>query len=176
MRVVCFFVVGGIRSYFPNGYAFGTGSDDMTCRLFDIRASREMMVYKNGEINCGVTSVAFSISGRYLFGGYDDYKCNVWDTLTGERVHVLEGHENRVSCLGVSSDGMALCTGSWDAVLKVCFALSLSLFHSSLSFVHYSFICFLTYFVCSILLPGLGVRVELKEGDVILKKNQTDHC
>jgi WD40 repeat protein len=44
----------------------------------------------------------------------------VWDTLKGERVGVLTGHENRVSCLGVSSDGMALCTGSWDSTLKVC--------------------------------------------------------
>ncbi len=31
----------------------------------------------------------------------------------------LQGHDNRVSCLGVSSDGMALCTGSWDSCLKV---------------------------------------------------------
>jgi WD40 repeat protein len=43
----------------------------------------------------------------------------VWDTLKGERVGVLTGHENRVSCLGVSVDGMALCTGSWDSTLKV---------------------------------------------------------
>jgi hypothetical protein len=34
-------------------------------------------------------------------------------------VGVLAGHENRVSCLGVSQDGMALCTGSWDSMLKV---------------------------------------------------------
>lgn len=78
-----------------------------------------MAIYKHESIGCGITSVAFSISGRYLFGGYDDYKCNVWDTLKGERVYVLEGHDNRVSCLGVSSDGMALCTGSWDSFLKV---------------------------------------------------------
>jgi WD40 repeat protein len=63
--------------------------------------------------------VAFSISGRILFGGYDDWTCNVWDTLKGERVGVLTGHENRVSCLGVSIDGMALCTGSWDSTLRV---------------------------------------------------------
>lgn len=63
--------------------------------------------------------MAFSISGRILFGGYDDWTCNVWDTLKGERVGVLTGHENRVSCLGVSVDGMALCTGSWDSTLKV---------------------------------------------------------
>ena len=29
------------------------------------------------------------------------------------------GHENRVSCLGVSPTGDALCTGSWDTLLKV---------------------------------------------------------
>ena len=29
------------------------------------------------------------------------------------------GHENRVSCLGVSPSGDALCTGSWDTLLKI---------------------------------------------------------
>ena len=32
---------------------------------------------------------------------------------------ILYAHENRVSCLGVSPDGTALCTGSWDYTLKV---------------------------------------------------------
>lgn len=31
--------------FFPNGHAFGTGSDDASCRLFDIRADREMQSY-----------------------------------------------------------------------------------------------------------------------------------
>jgi len=105
--------------FFPNGLAFGTGSDDASCRLFDIRADRELMQYTHDNILCGITSVAFSISGRYLFAGYDDFNCNVWDTLKGERVFTLQGHDNRVSCLGVSSDGMALCTGSWDSLLRI---------------------------------------------------------
>ncbi|KXS20909.1 guanine nucleotide-binding protein, beta subunit [Gonapodya prolifera JEL478] len=105
--------------FFPSGDAFGTGSDDASCRLFDLRADRELNQYTHDNILCGITSVAFSISGRLLFAGYDDFNCNVWDTLKGERVGVLAGHENRVSCLGVSSDGVALCTGSWDATLKV---------------------------------------------------------
>jgi hypothetical protein len=88
--------------------------------LFDIRADRELNSFTHDNILCGITSVAFSISGRILFGGYDDWTCNVWDTLKGERVGVLTGHENRVSCLGVSIDGMALCTGSWDSTLRVC--------------------------------------------------------
>ncbi|KAG8898341.1 histone deacetylase [Tulasnella sp. 403] len=106
-------------SFFPNGDAFATGSDDASCRLFDIRADRELNTFTHDNILCAITSVAFSISGRILFGGYDDWTCNIWDTLKGERVGVLQGHENRISCLGVSSDGTALCTGSWDSTLKV---------------------------------------------------------
>lgn len=30
----------------------------------------------------------------------------------------LSGHENRVSCLGVSNDGISLCTGSWDSTVS----------------------------------------------------------
>lgn len=105
--------------FFPNGQAFATGSDDSTSRLFDIRASRELQVYTQDTINCGITSVAFSISGRYLFCGYDDYSCQGWDTVKGARAYSLDGHDNRVSCLGVNFDGTALCTGSWDSLLKI---------------------------------------------------------
>lgn len=38
--------------------------------------------------------------------------------LRGERVGVLSGHDNRVSCLGVSNDGISLCTGSWDSLVR----------------------------------------------------------
>jgi len=78
-----------------------------------------MIQYTHESILCGITSVAFSSSGRFLFAGYDDNSCNIWDTLKGDKLGALQGHENRVSCLGVSSDGMALCTGSWDSLLKI---------------------------------------------------------
>ena len=52
------------QQYFPNGYAFATGSDDATCRLFDIRADQEIGMYSHDNIICGITSVAFSKSGN----------------------------------------------------------------------------------------------------------------
>jgi WD domain, G-beta repeat len=91
---------------------------------------------QNEQVLCGITSVAFSVSGRLLFAGYDDYECKVrtshhphslklianvlkvWDTLRGDKVGSLSGHENRVSCLGVSNDGISLCTGSWDSLVR----------------------------------------------------------
>jgi guanine nucleotide-binding protein G(I)/G(S)/G(T) subunit beta-1 len=105
--------------FFPDGQAFGTGSDDSSCRIFDMRAYRQMNMYANDKILCGITSVSFSQTGKFLFAGYDDYACHVWDTLHGTKVQHLSGHENRVSCLGVSIDGQALCTGSWDTLLKI---------------------------------------------------------
>ena len=44
---------------------------------------------------------------------------NIWDVLKGNRISMLYGHENRVSCLRMSPDGAALCTGSWDYTLRV---------------------------------------------------------
>lgn len=98
-------------------------------------------MYSHDNIICGITSVAFSKSGRLLLAGYDDFNCNVWDTMKAERAGQLEitfffylyivgillvfnsgilaGHDNRVSCLGVTENGMAVATGSWDSFLRV---------------------------------------------------------
>jgi len=106
-------------NYLRNGKAFGTASDDASCRVFDLRAGRELMSYSAENSTCGVTSIDFSLTGRFLFAGYDDFSCIVYETLTAEIVHTLNGHDNRVSTLGVNVDGTALCTGGWDNMLKV---------------------------------------------------------
>lgn len=104
----------------PGGVAFGTGSDDSTCRLFDIRALRELGRYTHSKIVGGVTSLAFSKTGRVLFAGYDEASLYTWDTLQGgDPIEHLCQHDFRISCLGVSPDGSALCTGSWDHLLKI---------------------------------------------------------
>lgn len=58
----------------------------------------------------------------------------VWDVLRGDKVGSLSGHENRVSCLGVSNDGISLCTGSWDSL--VCSIISLSLIPICILLIH----------------------------------------
>jgi len=107
--------------FFPDGNAFVSGSDDSSCRLFDLRCYGEVNYFGNERILCGITSVAFSRSGRLIFAGYDDYNCNIWDTQSNGKEFVcqLTGHENRVSCLGVNPAGNALCTGSWDTLLRI---------------------------------------------------------
>jgi len=106
-------------AYFPDGQCFVVGADDSTCRLFDTRCYKELNNYTPKNASCGITSVDFSASGRYLFGGYDDFSCHIWDSVKAEELNQLSGHTNRISCLGVSYDGFALCTGSWDNLLKI---------------------------------------------------------
>lgn len=89
------------------------------CRLFDMRADKEVAMFSKESIIFGANSVDFSVSGRILFAGYNDYTVNIWDTLKAERVCLLYGHENKVSCLQVSPDGTALSTGSWDYTIRV---------------------------------------------------------
>ncbi|KAM3858367.1 guanine nucleotide-binding protein G(I)/G(S)/G(T) subunit beta-3b [Diretmus argenteus] len=106
-------------AYYPSGTAFITGSDDCHCKMYDLRSDQEVMTYQDSSLKSGVTSVALSLSGRIMFAGYDDFNCHIWDTLKGEKVGVLSGHENRVSCTGVPLDSMGVCTGSWDSFMKL---------------------------------------------------------
>ena len=48
-------------------------------------------MYSHDNIICGITSVAFSKSGRLLLAGYDDFNCNVWDSMRAERAGTVEG-------------------------------------------------------------------------------------
>lgn len=77
----------------------------------------------------------------------------VWDVLRGERVGSLNGHENRVSCLGVSNDGISLCTGSWDSTVCLFFLLLLQL--------HHGFVKILMFVTTCSSRSGPGNRVTL---------------
>jgi len=115
-----------VVQYFPSSTAVVSASDDGTCRLWDLRSwgelNRYVMEAPNGHAQA--TSVGVSKSGRYLFVSYADLPQNVviWDSLKAERKGAIgskEGHEKRVTSIGISGDGTSLCTASWDTSLKV---------------------------------------------------------
>jgi len=107
--------------FFPNDTTFASGSDDTSIRLFDIRAWAQINQYnlENNTTQLVPTSIAFSQSGRFLFSSYTDNFIAIWDTLKAEKKAEIKAHEKRVTSLGVSGDGHALCSASWDTVLKI---------------------------------------------------------
>lgn len=125
--------------FLPNGLAIATGSDDASCRLFDIRAETELATYTDDMIREGVTSIDVSHSGRFLIASYDDPKrgrmerdassesasgVRIWDVLKCEKAGGLPDlHEAKVSAVRVSPDGKAIATASWDSTVRVRFHL-----------------------------------------------------
>ncbi|XP_077971842.1 guanine nucleotide-binding protein subunit beta-5-like [Styela clava] len=105
--------------WFPSGEAFASGSEDASIRLFDLRADKEIACYQKKSVLFGVNAVDFSLSGRVLYGAYNDYLIHAWDTIQGIKIGALFGHENRVSTLRMSPDGTAFCSGSWDTTLRI---------------------------------------------------------
>ncbi|KAF5281233.1 hypothetical protein FQA39_LY05119 [Lamprigera yunnana] len=105
--------------YHPSGYAFVTASEDKSARLFDIRSDQQIALYQPPNKNSGFTSCGLSKSGRLLFCGSDDNNVHIWDTLKNQHNGVLSGHENRVTSLSASPDGMAVTSCSWDQHVRV---------------------------------------------------------
>ena len=113
--------VNAVR-FMPCGLAFASGSDDSSAKVCDLRACASVNEMQHEDVTCAVTSLDFSESGRLLFAGYDNASCFAWDALVEAApapVFSLAGHASRVSCLGVSSQGHAVATGSWDSRLAI---------------------------------------------------------
>jgi len=109
--------------WFTDGSAFVTGSDDSTVRMFDLKAYSQLNIYRDESV-CGITSVDLSLTGKYLFVGYDDTPYAIcWNTLLSKRTQnystIGQGLGHRVSSLGVHREGYALCTGSWDNLIRI---------------------------------------------------------
>ncbi|GAQ91843.1 G protein beta subunit [Klebsormidium nitens] len=112
--------------FLSDGFTFGSGSDDGSCRLFDIRTGHQLITFadnnpalQHADYPMCVTSIAFSASGRILLAGYSNNLCYAWDAATGQIAANIKNHSGRVSCIGTSADGYAMATGSWDNNLRI---------------------------------------------------------
>lgn len=106
--------------FMASGNAVGTGSDDATCRVFDLRSCGAVNVFGDARVRCGITDVAFSLSGRLLFAACEEPLLLGWETIARDGAfHELRGHRGRLSTVSVNLAGEALLTGSWDRELAV---------------------------------------------------------
>jgi guanine nucleotide-binding protein G(I)/G(S)/G(T) subunit beta-1 len=121
--------VNGVAFLPTDSNCLASCSQDGTVRVWDLRVENELARIGNPVApnpasvdNDGFTSLAPSASGRLIFCGHSDGSVYAFDVLSeknGPAFTMSGAHERHVSCVGVSPDGNALCTGSWDSILKV---------------------------------------------------------
>lgn len=106
---------------FPDGNAFMTGSDDTTCRLFDIRSDGQVNVFQDRQTTTPVTTLEFSPSGRVLFASYEGGSLCAWDVLKGTFMGDMLRNNNpsgQITSIQVSNDGSRIYTSSWDSMVS----------------------------------------------------------
>ncbi len=77
----------------------------------------ELLEFKEND---GVANtVAFSRDGRFVSAGGEDGIVRLWDAQTGELLHNLLGHSDRINCIAFSPDGKRLASASADTTVKI---------------------------------------------------------
>jgi len=66
-----------------------------------------------------VTSVVFSLDGRFALSGSADKTLRLWDLATGQCLRILEGHTELVHSVAISADGRFALSGSNDQYLRL---------------------------------------------------------
>jgi WD40 repeat protein/serine/threonine protein kinase len=67
----------------------------------------------------GVPIAVWHPGGKILAAGCNDYRIYIWNTQTGQRLAVLEGHEAEVTQLAFSHTGDLLASAGWDGTVRL---------------------------------------------------------
>lgn len=113
-----------LQATIPTYVNYDVSSNNSISNTFDDRNSTSMRsLHSNIQAsidNPGVLSLDFSKSGRLMFTSYAESTCIfVWDTITGEILNTLQGHNGVVSKVKISSDGLGVATASRDGTVKI---------------------------------------------------------
>jgi len=90
-----------------------TGSEDKTIRIYNIKTGeRRVLTGHTKRIQC------VTIIKEYIVSGSEDKTIRIWDPNTGICKHVLKGHDNAITCLGILSTGKII-SGSVDGKIRL---------------------------------------------------------
>jgi WD40 repeat protein/serine/threonine protein kinase len=105
-------------TFSPQGDRLASASWDVTARVWDLQTGRELF---RGVSNNAAWGVEFSPDGSLLAvaGGVADPAVKVYDARTGQLVHNLEGHADRVGCVSFHPDGHRLASCSLDRTVRI---------------------------------------------------------
>lgn len=96
-----------------DGTRIFTGSEDGTCRLWDVASGEELREFTGHRAK--ILSVALSADGRSALSGSEDGTARIWNLERGEELRSLS-HRAPVTAVAYSSDRTRALTGGGQAV------------------------------------------------------------
>lgn len=100
----------------PNGYQVATGSEDQKCCVWDLRKHGKCIYTIPAHSNI-VSRIKFT-EGSLITSSYDS-TAKIWSAPTWAPLNTLAGHEQKVTCVDMSSDGTYIATTSFDRTFKL---------------------------------------------------------
>jgi WD40 repeat protein len=101
-------------------------SDDDSIRIWDSTTAKCLQDIKTNDEEIRV--LAFSCDGEILASAYGDKsnihhsdasKIQLWNPITGQSLHILQGHSDKVTAIAFSPNGKILASASWDNSVRL---------------------------------------------------------
>jgi serine/threonine protein kinase len=88
---------------------------DVSIRLWDLQARREMAQFVPADDSTWATALAFAPDGRHFCAGQKDGTAALWDIQAHQPIQPLLGHDrNDIHAAAYSADGKRVLTGGGD--------------------------------------------------------------
>ncbi|KPI43759.1 Beta-TrCP [Cyphellophora attinorum] len=108
---------GPVNAVQVRGNLLASASGDGMAKLW--RLEDGMCIKEFQSKDRGLACVEFSEDGRTIFAGGNDKVIYEYDTITGQRVRELKGHDELVRSLHLDSANSRIISGSYDQSIKI---------------------------------------------------------
>ncbi|CAG2053033.1 unnamed protein product [Timema podura] len=100
------------------GYHIATGSEDNTCKIWDLR--RRTCLYTIPAHMNLVSEVKYQrAGGQFIVTSSYDNSAKVWSNKTWQPLRTLSGHDGKVMCVDIAPDSQFIATASYDRTFKL---------------------------------------------------------
>ncbi|KAL6454096.1 WDR5 WD repeat-containing protein 5 [Candida maltosa Xu316] len=100
-----------------NSNILASCSDDLTIRLWNIKANKCIKIFKKHTYH--ITTLKFIQKGNILISGSSDETITIWDITSNKIMTTLAAHSDPVSSIALTPDDSMIVSASYDGLMRL---------------------------------------------------------